>query len=81
VLDITDADVAITESYMGRRRMTLTYPVLNRARRILWLVTGGEKAEPLTRLIACDHSIPAGRVRQDSAIVLADQSAAALLKH
>ena len=43
VLDITDADVGLTGVYMGRRRMTLAYPVLNRSRRILWLMTGSDK--------------------------------------
>src|SRR5262249_10748211 len=31
VLDITDADVAATGSYRGRRRMTLTFPTINRS--------------------------------------------------
>ena len=55
--------------------MTLTYPVLNRSRRILWLVTGSEKVEMLARLRAGDASIPAGRVRRDHAVVFADQAA------
>jgi 6-phosphogluconolactonase len=76
VLDVTDADVAITGVYQGRRRMTLTYPVLNRARRVLWVVTGGEKAGMLGRLSAGDASIPAGRVRQEGALVLTDRAAA-----
>jgi 6-phosphogluconolactonase len=75
VLDVTDADVALTGSYQGRRRMTLTYPVLNRARRVLWLVTGEEKAAMLVRLLRADPTIPAGRVRQDEAIVLVDRAA------
>jgi 6-phosphogluconolactonase len=75
-LDVSDADVAVTGPYQGRRRMTLTYPVLNRARRILWLVTGQEKAGMLARLRTGDLSIPAGRVRRDQALVLADRSAA-----
>ncbi len=79
VLDVADADVAMTGVYQGRRRMTLTYPILNRARRILWLVTGSEKAGPLVRLRAADLTIPAGRVRQDEALVLADQAAAGQL--
>src|SRR5262245_49316993 len=77
VLDVTESDVALTGSYQGRRRMTLTYPALNRARRILWVVTGSEKARPLVRLRAADPVIPAGRVRQDDALVLADREAAA----
>jgi 6-phosphogluconolactonase len=76
VLDVTDADVALTGVYQGRRRMTLTYPILNRSRRVLWLVTGGDKAGPLALLRDGDRSIPAGRVRQDEALVLADRAAA-----
>lgn len=74
--DVTDRDVAVTGVYQGRRRMTLTYPALDRARRILWLVTGGEKAGMLARLRSGDRSIPAGRVRRAGALVLADRSAA-----
>jgi 6-phosphogluconolactonase len=77
VLDVTGADVALTGVYQGRRRMTLTYPLLNRSRRIVWLVTGREKAEMLARLCGGDRSIPAGRIRQDQALVLADHEAAA----
>jgi 6-phosphogluconolactonase len=79
VLDVIDTDVAMTGEYRGRRRMTLTYPALERARAILWLVTGEGKAEVLLRLIAADPSIPAGRVPQDRALVIADAVAAALL--
>jgi len=76
VLNITDADVALTQPYQGRRRMTLTFPALNRARRILWVVTGAEKAGMLLRLRNGDVSIPAGFVRRDHALVLADRPAA-----
>jgi 6-phosphogluconolactonase len=76
VLDIADADVAVSGAYQGHRRMTLTYPILNRARRILWLVTGGDKAGMLARLRKGDRSIPAGRVRQDRALIAADRAAA-----
>jgi 6-phosphogluconolactonase len=79
VLQVTDADVAVTGIYQGYRRMTLTYPILNRSPRILWLVTGSEKAEMLVRLINGDLSIPAGRVHNDAAIVLADRAAASQL--
>ncbi len=71
------ADVAITASYIGHRRMTLTYPVLNRARRILWVVTGASKHEALTRLLAGDRAIPAGRVARERAIVICDREASA----
>ena len=76
VLDVTDRDVALTGIYRQRRRMTLTYPILNRSRRVLWLVTGPEKAKMLARLQSGDASIPAGRIRQDAALVLADPAAA-----
>jgi 6-phosphogluconolactonase len=75
VLDVTDLDVAPTGVYQGRRRMTLTYPTLNRARRVLWVVTGSEKVEMLRRLRDGDVSIPAGRVRREQAVVLADRAA------
>lgn len=75
VLDVTDRDVATTGVYQGRRRMTLTYPVLNRARRILWLITGADKKTALQKMRAADPSIPAGRIRQDEALVLADRAA------
>lgn len=75
VLEINNNDVGITGVYQGRRRMTLTYPILNRARRILWLVTGAEKIEMLGRLLKADPSIPAGRVSQDQAIIFADRAA------
>lgn len=76
VLDVTDADVGLTGVYQGRRRMTLTFPILNRSRLVLWLVTGGEKAAMIARLQAADRSIPAGRVSQDRALILADRAAA-----
>jgi 6-phosphogluconolactonase len=76
VLQVQDRDVAITGVYQGHKRMTLTYPVINRARQILWVVTGSEKATPLQQLEKGDSSIPGGRVRRDNALVLADQEAA-----
>jgi 6-phosphogluconolactonase len=57
--------------------MTLTYPVINRARKILWMVTGSEKVRALGQLLNADKSIPGGRIRRDNALVLADQAAAA----
>jgi 6-phosphogluconolactonase len=75
VLEVTDADVAVTGVYQGRRRMTLTYSILNRARRVLWLVTGKEKVGMLARLLAADPSIPAGRVNQERGLVLTDRAA------
>jgi 6-phosphogluconolactonase len=76
VLNVTDAEVGLTAPYMGRRRMTLTYAALDRARCVLWLVTGAEKRAMLARLLAADASIPAGRIEQSRALVLADRAAA-----
>src|SRR6266851_3081872 len=67
---------ALTGIYQNRRRMTLTYPIINRSRRVLWLATGAEKAGMLARLQAGDVSIPAGRVSRNHAVVLADRAAA-----
>jgi len=75
VLEVTELDVATAGIYEGTRRLTLTFPVLNRARRLIWLVTGRDKVDALSRLRAGDPTIPAGRVRQAGAIVLADEAA------
>lgn len=79
VLDVLDAPVAVTGVYQGWRRMTLTYPVLDNARRILWVVTGDDKQEMLLRLREGDASIPAGRIADGAAVAMADRAAAALL--
>jgi 6-phosphogluconolactonase len=76
VLDVSDADAGVTGVYQARRRMTLTYPIINRSRRILWLVTGAEKVEMLIRLRKADPAIPAGRVNQERALAFADRAAA-----
>ena len=76
VLDVTGRDVAVTGVYQGRNRLTLTYPVINRARLILWLVTGREKVPMYKRLLAGDQTIPVGRVLQNNAVLLADSAAA-----
>lgn len=75
VLEESGSDVALTAVYQGRRRMTLTYPVLSRARRVLWLVTGQDKADMLARLLRADTTIPAGRVNAAYATVIADVAA------
>jgi 6-phosphogluconolactonase len=76
VLDVGDRRVALTAGeYQGRRRMTLTYPALDAARRILWLVTGEDKRDALSLLLAGDRSIPAGRVSAGDAVVVCDRAA------
>lgn len=75
VLEVADRDVALTGVYQGRQRMTLTYPALDRARQILWLVTGADKADALARLRARDRGVPAGRIAAEHQLIVADQAA------
>lgn len=77
VLEVQDAWVGLTGIYQGCHRMTVTYPVLDHARCLLWLVAGAEKVDALGRLKRHDQTIPGGRVRRDNAIVVADRAAAA----
>ena len=76
VLEVMDRDVALTGLYQGRQRMTLTYPVLERAPNVLWLITGEDKIDALSRLQAGDRSIPAGRISATNAVVITDEAAA-----
>jgi 6-phosphogluconolactonase len=76
VLDVFDRWVAVTEPYQGHRRLTLTYPVLDAARRVVWLVEGGDKAEQVLRLDEGDAAIPAGRVEASNALIVCDPAAA-----
>jgi len=75
VLNVTDRDIAITGVYQGRNRMTMTYPVINRARKILWLVSGKDKVNSFPKLRTGDPSIPGGRISRRQALLLADQDA------
>jgi len=75
VLNVSNADVALTGIYMGRRRMTLTFPIINRSRRILWLITGSEKVPMFARLREADPTISAGRISQTQALIMADRAA------
>jgi 6-phosphogluconolactonase len=75
-LEVDDRRVAVTGEYQGHRRLTLTYPELERAGALVWLITGESKREPLGWLLANERSIPAGRVEAEHSIVLADRAAA-----
>jgi len=76
VMDVQDRLVACTQNtYQGRIRMTLTYPLLNSAKQLLWIVTGSEKQEMVQRLLQQDPSIPAGSIRQENALLMVDQAA------
>lgn len=74
-LKMLDAGVAVSGIYQGYRRMTLTFPVLDAARLVLFFVTGSSKQNILARLVAGDEAIPAARVRADGAILVADRAA------
>jgi 6-phosphogluconolactonase len=75
-LEVTDRRVTVSGAYQGHRRLTLTYPELERAGRLLWLITGESKREPLGWLLANEQSIPAGRVESEDSTVIADRDAA-----
>ena len=80
VLHVTDKDVALTDPvhlYQNRRRMTLTYPMINRSRQIMWLATGAAKIPMIAKLKVADPSIPGGRISQENAFLLTDTAAAA----
>lgn len=73
ILEVRDRQVAITAGeYQGTRRMSLTYKALNRARKIMFLVTGEGKEDALSKLMAGDESIPAGRIENPDLTVITD---------
>ena len=76
VLDEDFLEVSLTQPYQGHRRMTLTYPPLNRARCALFVVTGGEKLDALDLLRRGDRHIPAARIASARIVVMADAAAA-----
>ena len=75
VLTLTDVAVATTAPYQGTTRMTLTYPTINAAHNIMWLVTGAGKSAMVERLLAGDEQIPAGRVNTKNARLFVDNAA------
>jgi len=80
VLECRDRDVALTGVYQNRPRMTLTFPMINRARRVLWLATGAGKVPMVRRLLAADSDIPAGRVARANATLFVDEEASQAFK-
>ncbi|MEX2549700.1 MAG: 6-phosphogluconolactonase [Nitriliruptoraceae bacterium] len=71
--------VAMTPLLHGRRRMTLTLPILNAARDALWLVGGAEKATVVRRVVDGDRALPAANVTLRQARLLLDTAAASRL--
>ena len=76
VLGVVDRPVAVTGEYRGRRRMTLTAPVLSAASSVIWMVAGADKADAVERLLGSDPTIPASLVHAASSTLLVDQAAA-----
>ena len=74
VLEVMDRDVALTDVYKGHRRMTLTYPLLDRAREIIWLATGIEKRTAIRRFCEDDPALPASRVTAANMFLFTDQA-------
>jgi 6-phosphogluconolactonase len=74
-IDEVTSVVALVPPAHGRARMTLTLPVLNAARRIVWTVTGRDKRAALAGLLAGDPSIVGSRVRRSAALLLVDEDA------
>ena len=63
VLEVTDRDVAVTGAYQRRRRMTLTYRVLECVPNVLWLITGADKTDALARLGTLGVTLASGGVQ------------------
>jgi len=64
----------------GSRRLTLTLPALNAARQVIFLVTGGGKADIVSRVLhasATDDGLPAQRIspRDGTLVWLVDEAA------
>jgi 6-phosphogluconolactonase/glucosamine-6-phosphate isomerase/deaminase len=77
---VTDRDVAATvDAHDGRRRITLTYPALVRARERVWMVAGADKADAVARLWEGDRSAPATRVAVARSRLVLDEAAAGAL--
>jgi len=74
-LQVQDRDVTVTESYRGHRRMTLTLPIINRARQILWVVTGADKRTALNQLLQGEMTVPAAHINDTNTTVLTDAAA------
>ena len=75
ILLVDDRDVAVTGVYNGRRRLSLTWPVLDRAKHQLWVIAGAGKGPALAQYLNADPAIPASLPTQARATVLVDEAA------
>ncbi|MEM9468381.1 MAG: 6-phosphogluconolactonase [Actinomycetota bacterium] len=73
VLD-AEGDLATTGLYNGTRRVTMTAPLLNRARERLFLVTGAGKDDALGRLAERDPGLPGSLITDVDTVLVTDRS-------
>lgn len=76
VLGVTDRRVAVAGPYQGSLRLTLTFPAINAARLVMWLVVGADKRDALAKLLDGDESIPGAGVHVEHSVVYSDAAAA-----
>ena len=72
VLD-AESDLATSGIYKGTRRVTMTAPLLNRARQRLFLVTGDGKDEALGQLAERDPVIPGSLITDENTVLITDR--------
>jgi len=75
ILAVDDRDVALSEEYQGRIRMSFTWPVLDRAKELLWVIGGESKRDAVQQFLDNDPAIPATLPTQARATVLLDSAA------
>ena len=77
VLDVRDRWVAAVTPAGSEPRITLTYPALESARYVAFLISGDEKREIFSRLRRGDNNLPAARLRPKGELIwFADRCAA-----
>jgi 6-phosphogluconolactonase len=74
VLEVRDRRVAMSGPYQNYLRMTMTYPTLDAAAKIIFMIDGETKRDALRKLEAGDTSIPAARIAARDVLVLTDVS-------
>jgi 6-phosphogluconolactonase len=73
------ATVALSASYRGHVRMTLTPIAVNAARHRLVLATGADKASPMRRWLLGDSVLPIQHLHRTDTVVVLDAAAAVQL--
>lgn len=75
LLEVDDAAVGLSREHEGARRLTLTLPVLARARARLWIVTGADKSGRVAELWEGRGDGPALRLPREQATIICDAAA------